>query len=102
MITTEQVREKVEDYIEKTAQFNGIGSGFNQVQERMLQDPDTKAHVISIGTSIMCTRWDIGPGGGGFVEAVVDNNLMGAYGMADSINREFIGFYCNLLCNLGM
>jgi hypothetical protein len=101
-VTTEQVKKKVSDYLDQVSSFNGVGSGLNRHQEELLANPDTRSHVVNIGTSILCTRWDVGPAGGGFVQAVVNNDLMGAYGRADSINREFIGFYCGLIYNVGM
>jgi len=59
-------------------------------------------HIISIGTSVIETKWpEIGPGysGGSFVQAVVDNDLMGAIGRADHINITFLKFYCQLIYN---
>jgi hypothetical protein len=59
-----------------------------------------KSHIVNIGTSILCTKWGIGYPGGGFVQAVVDNDLMGAFSRADSINKDAMGFYCKLLYNI--
>ena len=49
-------------------------------------------HVKSIGVSILQTR-DGGMQGGGFVQAVVANDLSGAYNRADSTNLKVIPFY---------
>ena len=102
VITTEKIREKVERFIETTGKFNGVGSGFTEKQALMLLNPDTREHVIQISISILGTKWEVGPGGGGFVEAIVNNDLMGSFGRADRVNREFIGFYCSLLYNVGI
>lgn len=50
------------------------------------------SHVIDVGTSVLQTR-DGGMQGGGFVQAVVANNLSGAYNRADSTNLKVIPFY---------
>lgn len=101
-ITQEQVKEKVIDYIKQTSSFTGIGSGFNATQELMLQSKETYAHVVNIGTSILCTKWEVGPAGGSFVQSICNNDLMGSFGRADHINQEFIGFYVKMLYNVGM
>jgi len=62
---------------------------------------ESRSHIVNIGTSILCTKWGIGYPGGSFVQAVVDNDLMGAFSRADSINKDAIGFYCKLLYNIG-
>lgn len=59
-------------------------------------------HIVHIGTSILCTKWGIGYPGGGFVQAVVDNDLMNAVGRADSTNVKMLPFYCKLIYNVGM
>lgn len=61
--------------------------------------PDQRDHIINIGTSILCTKWDVGYPGGSFVQAVVDNDLMKAVGAADSTNVKALKFYCQLLYN---
>lgn len=68
-------------------------------------DQNTIDHVVRIGISILETKYpEIGPGyiGGGFVQAVVQNDLMGAMGSADYINRNQIHFYCVLLYNFNV
>jgi hypothetical protein len=59
-------------------------------------------HIIGIGTSILCTKWEIGYAGGGFVQAVVNNDLRNAFGRADSTNVIALVFYCQLMQNIGM
>lgn len=59
-------------------------------------------HVIQIGTSILCTKWGIGYSGGGFVEAVVENNLSRAVSNADRVNQFALRFYCVMMYNVGM
>ena len=59
-------------------------------------------HVIQIGTSILCTKWNVGYPGGSFVQAVVDNDLMAAVGRADATNIKMLPFYCKLIYNVDM
>lgn len=79
--------------IEYSAQGRDIAFGL------AISKPDSRDHVISIGTSILCTKWGIGYPGGSFVQAVVDNDLMQAVGRADYINLDSIRFYVSLLYN---
>ncbi len=55
-------------------------------------------HIVDIGTSILCTKWEIEEGGG-FVQAVVNNNLSEAFSRADEVNQDCIKFYLMLLYN---
>jgi hypothetical protein len=56
-------------------------------------------HIEQMCISILNTKYDVGHPGGSFVQSVVNNDLMGAFGRADSINRNFIGLYASLLYN---
>lgn len=58
-------------------------------------------HIVDIGTSILCTKWEVGYPGGSFAKAVVDNNLSEAFGRADDINIHCIRFYVMLMYNVG-
>lgn len=66
----------------------------------LCMDPESRDHIIQIGTSVLSTKWEVGYPGGSFVQAVVGNDLMGAFGRADEVNRQAIGFYVSLLYNL--
>ena len=59
-------------------------------------------HIIDIMVSIMATRDKSSYAGGGFVQAVVDNNLYLAMSRADSDcrNNIFILTMCNANCYL--
>jgi len=52
--------------------------------------PIVTDHNIDIMVSIMCTRDKSSYAGGGFVEAVCDNNLYGAISRADSSNLKVL------------
>jgi hypothetical protein len=58
-------------------------------------------HIIEIMVSIMCTRDKSSYAGGGFVEAVVANNLYLAMSRADSECRDniFLLTMCNANCH---
>jgi hypothetical protein len=60
-----------------------------------------KSHIIRIGTSILCTKWKVGYEGGGFVQAFVNNNLMGALGAADDTTIKGLQFFSRLSYNVG-
>ena len=63
---------------------------------------DDREHIVEIGTSILCTKWKVGYPGGGFVQAVVNNDLRGAFDRADNTNSYALKFYCKLMFNVGM
>jgi len=61
--------------------------------------------VVSTGISVLETKFpEIGPGygGGGFVEALISNDLEGTFARADSTNRKYILFYLQLITNFSV
>ena len=86
------VKKLVEDSFDENAQYTGL-SFLNE---------EAKSHIINIGTSILCTKWEIGFEGGGFVQAFVNNDLMKAVGSADGISLKGLKFFASLLYNTGM
>ena len=58
-------------------------------------------HIIDIMVSIMCTRDKSSYAGGGFVEAIINNNLYQAMSRADSECRDnmFLLTMCNANCH---
>ena len=83
------VKQLVEDSFDENAMYTGIDD----------MNEENKAHIIHIGTSILCTKWEIGFAGGGFVQAVVDNDLMKAVGSADGTSLRGLKFFASLLYN---
>ncbi len=78
-----------------------------QYRERAIQfvkewNEDVSEHIIDIMVSIMATRDKSSYAGGGFVQAVVDNNLYLALSRADTDCRKniFILTMCNANCHL--
>ncbi len=78
-----------------------------QYRERAIQfvkewNENVSEHIIDIMVSIMATRDKSSYAGGGFVQAVVDNNLYLALSRADSDCRKniFILTMCNANCHL--
>lgn len=53
---------------------------------------DTKGHVISIARSLMMHRDNI-MHGGGFVTAIINNDLEGAIGRADDVCKNHLPFF---------
>jgi hypothetical protein len=90
----EIVKAEVINHFNQNAKYTGIAS------------PDLFAdeqnHIIEIGTSILCTKWEIGYAGGGFVHAFVNNDLMGALGSADGTTIKGFKFFASLVYNVGM
>jgi hypothetical protein len=91
-----EIEGQVEAFLDRELESPGCNPGFLLLGKM----PESRAHIIQIGTSVLCTRRGLGYPGGDFVQAIVNNDLMGAFGRADHINRECIGFYCKLLYNL--
>ena len=89
----ERIRQQVEACLEEYKLQCGTAFGWRAA------NPETRAHVISTGTSILCTKWKVGHSGGGFVKAVVDNDLYAAFSRADAINQDCIKFYLMLIHN---
>lgn len=78
-----------------------------EYRERAIQfakewDTEVSNHILDIMVSIMCTRDKSSYAGGGFVEAVVANNLYLAMSRADTDCRKniFILTMCKANCFL--
>lgn len=80
-----------EQCYERATKF-AIEYGFTNVSE----------HILDIMVSIMCTRDKSSYAGGGFVEAVVTNNLYLALNRADldCRNNIYLLAMCNMNCHL--
>lgn len=80
-----------EQCYERATKF-AIEYGFTNVSE----------HILDIMVSIMCTRDKSSYAGGGFVEAVVANNLYLALNRADldCRNNIYLLAMCNMNCHL--
>jgi hypothetical protein len=88
----ENIREQVQKYFTENAP--------QYIPNFVYLLEEQKEHIISIGTSIICTRHKIGYPGGSFVQAVVNNDLQGAFATADSINVNCIRFYLMMMYNM--
>ena len=91
METYEKI-ETVKGIVEKYVNENAESNIYNLIEFE-------KNHIINIGTSILCTKWNIGYAGGGFVQAVVANDLSRAVGSADSTNIKALKLYCQMMYN---
>lgn len=93
--TVEQImfiRGKVREYIEDM--------GHHYIQHYEFLTKDDLEHIAEIGTSIMCTKLEIGFPGGSFAQAIVDNDLRGSFASADRVNAGAIRFYVMMMYNL--
>jgi hypothetical protein len=88
------IRGKVREYLEKF--------GHLYIQNIDSMSDEDQDHIVSIGTSIIGTRLEIGFPGGSFVQAIVNNDLRGAFASADSINVNCIRFYVMMIYNLNL
>ena len=72
-----------------------------------------KEYYIKTGVYILAAKWGIGPiprdfygretdlpNPEKFIQAIIDNDLMGAFSQADVINVHGIRFFCHLLANV--
>lgn len=85
------VRAEVETYLDDNAQWTGL----SEISE------SERAHLIDIGTSILCTKWKVGYEGGSFVQSFVNNDLMGSIGRADNTSYKGFKFFASLMYNVG-
>jgi hypothetical protein len=95
--TVEQImfiRGKVREYLEKYGQ--------HYIQNFKSFSDEDRDHVVSVGTSIISTRLNIGFPGGSFVNAIVNNDLRGSFASADSVNANCIRFYVMMIYNLNL
>jgi hypothetical protein len=88
------IRGKVREYLEKYGQ--------HYIQNFELMSDEDQDHIVSIGTSIIGTRLDIGFPGGSFVQSIVNNDLRGSFASADSVNANSIRFYVMMIYNLNL
>jgi len=107
MIYDVEVRaDKIEEEMEVLNEMNKEMDIREQCKERAIEFanewgfPNVSSHIIDIMVSIMCTRDKTSYAGGGFVEAVVANNLYLAMSRADSDcrNNIFLLTMCNMNC----
>lgn len=85
------VRKLVEEFYIENAPYTGL----------MFQNLEERKHIITIGTSILCTKWNVGYEGGGFVQAVVGNDLTMAVSRADGTCIKALKFFVQLINNVG-
>lgn len=95
MTQEEKIKKHVDECIDKYKDQCGTGFILHTT------DPESRAHIVDIGTSVLCTKWGVGYPGGSFVQAVVDNDLGGAFGRADLVNQDCLKFYVMLIYNTG-
>jgi hypothetical protein len=95
MTQEEKIRAHVDKSIDLYKDQCGIAFGMHAAVQ------SSREHIVNIGTSVLCTKWEVGFPGGSFVQAVVNNDLHGALGRADNINQDCIKFYSMLLYNTG-
>ncbi len=89
----EKIREEINKYFQRNWESCGVPAEYTVMEE-------TRNHILNISMSIIMTKYKFGYPGGGFVQAVVNNDLRGAINSADRINLKVIPFYTTMLQNL--
>jgi hypothetical protein len=89
--------KKLNDYVSEKL-IEDVTNPYGSVATKLISD---KEHVVSIGTSVLMTKFPElgGYPGGSFVQAVVDNDLEQAFSRADNTNKLAIEFYVKLIHN---
>ena len=87
------IKETVKKYFENNKEYDNALLYASGSEQR---------HIIEMGTSILCTKWEVGFPGGSFVQAVVENDLAKAISTADNTNIKALKFYSQLIYNVGM
>lgn len=93
----ENIAEIQETASKDTAEFLEQYWESTGVPSSIMRDPESKEHVIRIGTAIMMNRFGFNTNPGSFVQAVVNNDLTGAFSRADSINQKCLRFYVTMM-----
>ena len=94
-MTILEKQDLVRNEVEKFYEENGADCGLAYMLA------EQRNHILDIGTSILCTKWNVGYPGGGFVQAFVANDLMNAIGRADSTTIKGFKFFGMLVYNVG-
>lgn len=97
---TNKTLYKLADYVtnilntELESQFVSRG-----LKSELTENEESFRHVVAIGVSVLQTRYKELKGlpGGSFVQALVDNDLVGTFSRADRVNKLAIGFYLRLM-----
>jgi hypothetical protein len=90
----DRIKDLVSEYFNKNAHLYVID--FDKMSN------EDRYHIINIGTSIICTRMEIGFPGGSFVQSVVDNDLSRTFANADGTNLKAIRFYLMMMHNMAI
>jgi len=88
----DQIKDLVAQYFDQNAHLYVTDFSKMDIEDRM--------HIINIGTSIICTRMNIGFPGGSFVQSMVDNDLSRTFANADGTNVKAIRFYLMMMHNM--
>ena len=88
----EKIKNQVQAYFDKNAH--------SYINYLTLESKENRNHIVNIGTSIICTRHNIGYPGGSFVQSIVNNDLQGTFANADDININAIRFYLMMMYNM--
>lgn len=102
----EVLADRMEEEMEAINEMNRLMDIREQCRERAIEFAkewgyeEVSSHILDVMVSIMCTRDKTSYAGGGFVEAVVANNLYLSMNRADTEcrNNIFLLAMCNMNC----
>lgn len=86
----DRIEEKVREYLERNDHWGLEGLD--------LGDGAVRDHLIHCGTEMILWKWDLSEyEPGGFVRAVVENDLEATFTKADRVNEKALKWYLSLL-----
>lgn len=100
-MTDKEKQEKIELEVERNFDKYLDEVRFSSASQYETMKAD-EGHIKAIGQSVLQTLWKVGPPGGSFVQAIVDNDLTRAFGSADRTNKKVIEFYVKLKYNASL
>lgn len=87
-----EIKDIVKNFFNENAEYT--------LPKHFIGNSEIESTIISVGTSILCTKLEISPIGGSFVQSIVNNDLIGTISRADEVNIHAIKFYCQLMHNV--
>jgi hypothetical protein len=87
-----KVEQKVREYVSRNSYL---------IPKDIIEDKDSLEHIVDVGTSIMCMKWEIHSSGGSFARAVVENDLDNSVSYADMDCIRCLKFFVTMKLSLG-
>lgn len=95
---TEQQKQKLEFIHQLVSSYLDRNHAIARVTHLYL-DPESRAHLVNCGTSILAAKNELNYNPGSFADAIIRNDFMQVVSRADSTNLEALRFYAMLIYN---